>query len=59
MAKGVFGHTPLKSSNSIRHLISSHFPPVLGDVRPGDVSDVELHVDLVAGVHSHNLVLVI
>ena len=32
---------------------------VLGDVRPRDVADVELHVDLVAGVHRHDLVLVV
>ena len=32
---------------------------VLGDVRSRDVADVELHVDLVPGVHRHDLVLVV
>ena len=32
---------------------------VLGDVGPRDVADVELHVDLVPGVHRHDLVLVV
>ena len=33
--------------------------PVIGDICPGDVPDVELHVDLVPGVHCDDLVLVI
>ena len=33
--------------------------PVIGDICPGDVPDVELHVDLVSGVHCDDLVLVI
>ena len=32
---------------------------VLGDVGPRDVADVQLHVDLVPGVHRHDLVLVV
>ena len=35
------------------------YTSVLGDVGPRDVADVELHVDLVPGVHRHDLVLVV
>ena len=59
MSQRVFGHTPSKEVTIFSVILLLAPPPVLGDVLPGDLPDVELHVNLVPGVHCHNLVLVI
>lgn len=51
-------HLQKKQSQYFHYLLLAP-APVLGDVLPGDLPDVELHVDLVPGVHSHNLMLII